>query len=385
MVKILACGPHPLRKPCPEPWRDVPKMHQLDSPGFLKVRDCRITSENLSPALCPTVRMKRRRTQSPDQRNTCPRQELPSWYYRLVALTIKEDREVDPEDFDEDLSDLDEAHETSDRGSDCECDGEDSECECPLHSDAEDALSERSYNGSDAHFYYELRDEREERKRELRDIKERERAEKQDQRELERNREAEVQAACELLRQTESRGSRLPLDPIAGKTFHLFSVNHVDHCYDPFLYPTKYVGFYTLDEEYPRSEDTIRSDGHAMTYGHLYLNADRGCDFAPFCPPTQASETSHLLKSSNGDHELSFQFISNDYLTMTISRKLIWPENVQGAPALEMFKFAGIRFDLERARRDKIKKEQRGRRSPSPRETWFEMNHPMGSWNMGGW
>ncbi|QSS55800.1 hypothetical protein I7I53_03782 [Histoplasma capsulatum var. duboisii H88] len=33
-----------------------------------------------------------------------PRQELPAWYRRLHALTTKEDRDVTPEDFDEDLS-----------------------------------------------------------------------------------------------------------------------------------------------------------------------------------------------------------------------------------------------------------------------------------------
>ncbi|KJZ68826.1 hypothetical protein HIM_11786 [Hirsutella minnesotensis 3608] len=328
--------------------------------------------------------MKRQQTQSPDQRRACPRRELPAWYYRLVVLTIKEDREVYPEDFDEDLSDLDEAHENSDRGSntinvDYECDGEDSECECPLHPDAADTLSERSYNGSDADFYYELRDEREERKRELRDMKERERTERQCRRELESNREGEVQAAYEFLRQTEFRGCRLRLDPIAGKTFYLFSADHVDHCYNPEfpeLYPTKYVEFYTVHEEHPRFKNTESSDNHAEIQGHLYLNADCGCDFAPFCPPTHTSEASYLLKSLDGDHELLFQFISNDYLIMTASRKLVCPENAQAAPALETLKFAGIRSDLERDRR-RQEKEHRLRRSPSPRETWFEMNHPM--------
>lgn len=33
-----------------------------------------------------------------------PRQKLPAWYRRLHALTFKEDRDVTPEDFDEDLS-----------------------------------------------------------------------------------------------------------------------------------------------------------------------------------------------------------------------------------------------------------------------------------------
>lgn len=38
--------------------------------------------------------------------------ELPAWFKRLVRITIKEDRDIEPHDFDEDISELDE---TSDR------------------------------------------------------------------------------------------------------------------------------------------------------------------------------------------------------------------------------------------------------------------------------
>jgi hypothetical protein len=34
------------------------------------------------------------------------RTELPAWYHRLVLLSYREDREIDPEDFDEDISEL---------------------------------------------------------------------------------------------------------------------------------------------------------------------------------------------------------------------------------------------------------------------------------------
>lgn len=55
-----------------------------------------------------------------------PGQKLPAWYYRLVALTIKEDREVEPDDFDEDISDIDRTPDPSEV--DCDCDP-DEDCE----------------------------------------------------------------------------------------------------------------------------------------------------------------------------------------------------------------------------------------------------------------
>ncbi len=73
------------------------------------------------------------------------------------TLTIDEDREVYPEDFDADLSDIDKVNESSERDSDaidanCQCGLEGPECECQLYSAAVDTSSERSYDGSDADF-----------------------------------------------------------------------------------------------------------------------------------------------------------------------------------------------------------------------------------------
>ncbi|PWI64529.1 hypothetical protein PCL_09578 [Purpureocillium lilacinum] len=301
-----------------------------------------------------------------------PGSELPPWYNRLTALTIDEDREVSPEDFDADLSDIDEVDENSERDSDaidanCECGLEGPECECRLYPAAADTSSAWSYDGSDAEFYYELRDDREERKRELRDMTERGRTERQRQRELESSREEIVQAAYELLRQTEHKGCRPRLDPIAGKTFYLFSADHADRCYNPTypeLYPTKYVEFYNLHDEQPPSEDGKPPDDHTKVQGHVYFNASCGCDFDTFCPPTQASQASYPVMSSDEKHELLFQFISNDFLTMTASRKLVCPEDTQAALAPELFRFVGIRSDLERDRR-RQQEQQRLRRPPS--------------------
>ena len=78
--------------------------------------------------------MERQQLKSPYQGNNCPRQELPAWYYRLLALTVQEDREVYPADFDEDLSVFEESRDDSEMdpmGTECECDSEDSGCGCP--------------------------------------------------------------------------------------------------------------------------------------------------------------------------------------------------------------------------------------------------------------
>ena len=86
------------------------------------------------------------------ERDHRPNNKFPAWYYRVATpAVISGEREIYPEDFDKDLSELEEKEvETSE--SDC---------------DSEDEGSEKSFEGSDAEHYYELKDERQERKREL--------------------------------------------------------------------------------------------------------------------------------------------------------------------------------------------------------------------------
>ncbi|KAH7137595.1 hypothetical protein EDB81DRAFT_799641 [Dactylonectria macrodidyma] len=321
---------------------------------------------------------------------SAPKRSLPPWYYRLVALTIKEDREVEPYDFDEDLSDLEEPNENAEKDNDsmhgsCECDNEDSDCDCEsLGHDTDDSLTQRSYDGSDADYYYELKYDREERKRERRDIRNSERKAKEAQRDFEGQKENEVQEAYEHLQQAFRQGDVPPiLDLHAGKLFHLYSVDHMDHCYNPDLYPSKYVEFYTLDDSgAPADDEHPPGDEATQIHGHVYFNVDCGCDFAPFPPPKHACLEEHLLKSFHGEFELEFRFISNDYIIMTVPRELVFIDSSPIPSAPEIFKFMGIRYDREK---EKQRRDTKRKRSPSPRESWFEMNHPMGSWNLGGW
>ncbi|PGH00531.1 hypothetical protein GX51_05746 [Blastomyces parvus] len=63
-----------------------------------------------------------------------PRRELPAWYYRLLDLTIKKDRDVTSEDFDEDISSISDLSIDSDEDSeaDSEADSEYDKSETPL-------------------------------------------------------------------------------------------------------------------------------------------------------------------------------------------------------------------------------------------------------------
>ena len=113
---------------------------------------------------------------------------LPSWYYRVHNITFEEDREARPCDFDEDLSEIEEDKdqesdpaEQPKEEEDCACSSDDPECDCQSEDNDMSDGSERSYDGFDA--YYELKGEREERKRG--NLQEKLRLRKEKKRELE--------------------------------------------------------------------------------------------------------------------------------------------------------------------------------------------------------
>jgi hypothetical protein len=287
-----------------------------------------------------------------------PRRKLPAWYYRVLAVKIKEDREIYPEDFDEDLSDL-------------EDDSEEGQEEDDDDDDDDDEMSDRSYNGSDADCYYELKEEREERKRELQEIREDEQEAKEEQQRFERNKENEVQSACEALK-SGKESKTAPLESFASKNFRLYSADYVKHCYDPDLYRFKYVEFYRLDKD-----GQLLSEREAgQINGHIYFNSGNVCSLRPFSPPKHASLDNCRLQDFDGTYDLTIQFLSNDYLKLKVGRELVLKYMPQPPHAPEFFEFVGISSDREK---EKEKADRFAR--PSPGETWFEMNHPMGWWN----
>lgn len=67
---------------------------------------------------------------------------------------------------------------------------------------------------------------------------------------------------------------------------------------------------------------------------------------------------------------------------MIPNQELLLKEPTESAP--ENFEFVGNLESQERKKMEEERQKKR-KRSPSPRETFFEMNHPMGYWNMGRW
>jgi hypothetical protein len=292
-----------------------------------------------------------------------PRQKLPAWYYRVLAVSIKEDREIYPKDFDEDLSDLeDDSEEEQEEEEDDDNDNDD------------DKMSDRSYNRSDADCYYELKEEREERKRELQKIREYEQKAKEKQQRFERNKEKEVQSACEAFK-SGKESKTAPLKSIASKTFRLHSTDHVKHCYNSDVY--KYIEFYCLDED----GQLLLEQGAGQINRHIYFNLDNFCNLRPFSPPKHASLDNCRLQDFDAKYDLTIQFLSNDYLKLKVGRELVLKNMPQPPHAPEFFEFVGISSDREKEK----EKAERERREgidrfapPLPRESWFEMNHPMG-------
>ncbi|EEP78446.1 predicted protein [Uncinocarpus reesii 1704] len=303
-----------------------------------------------------------------------PRRRLPAWYYRLVALTIREARDVSAQDFDEDLSSLSSAPSHSsvsglsrfsiDSESDDEEDGE-------IYQD--DTVSSRSYNGEDADYYYELKAERKARKRELKAIREYDQQSKDSERAFDQGKEKEVQEMYDSLQNAEKQ-SKTPLGSIVGR-FYLHSSNHVDYCPGSDRFPSKYVEFYHLDKDGAPSRH-----GRQME-GYISINPATDCYFGPFSPPKHTGLEEFQLTSNCRKHNLVFQFLSHDYIKLKVPCEVAFKRGETPTDAPEVFEFAGIRHDFEKA-----KEERKRKRSPSPRETYFEMNHPQGWWNQNrGW
>ncbi|EQL29708.1 hypothetical protein BDFG_07700 [Blastomyces dermatitidis ATCC 26199] len=201
----------------------------------------------------------------------------------------------------------------------------------------------------------QLKAERKERKLELQETRDRNREAKDSQRTFDRDKESEVQEMYDSLKN--AKPSEIALEQIVGKNFRLYSVDHVDYCYSSDMYPSKYVEFYHLDKNDP-SGQLLPARQETQMHGHY------------------AGLEEFRLESTRGKCGLVFQFISNDYVKLKVPREVVFANRDLPAEAPEVFEFAGIRYD-----REKGKAERKRKRSPSPRETWFEMNHLMGWWN----
>lgn len=237
---------------------------------------------------------------------------LPAWYHRL-APHFKSGGVVLPWTFDEDISDLDES-------------GQD------------DASA---YNGPDATSFHRLKEMREQRKQELQrriDFVEKQK-ERNRQDELEKVRE--VQIAYETLESSMSAKSNMPVLGSLDTTFELYSIDYFNHLYDPTPFGSrkKYLRFQHAEEHAQGPANYVALDGI------LWLNPDVETKLAPFYPPKQSSLQHYRLDSVDGRFSLILQFIDNNYLTLRVSRHLVFMNRPEEATGPETFVFGGIRND----------------------------------------
>ncbi|KAI9905090.1 hypothetical protein N3K66_001619 [Trichothecium roseum] len=145
-----------------------------------------------------------------------------------------------------------------------------------------------SYDGSDADYYYELKEEaREERKQEPLGLKEQDEKAKQVARGIELEMEDKVREVRERLEKqmATGKGDEPPSVGNPGQSIHfqLFSVEHVDYFYNDF-YASKYVELYSQavfdgDQEYDEEAKPGENDELG---GHVYFKSSAGCDLTSF-------------------------------------------------------------------------------------------------------
>ncbi|KAH8665398.1 hypothetical protein BGZ61DRAFT_593110 [Ilyonectria robusta] len=314
--------------------------------------------ESRDPLRARTSRIKKHTGQQKQKRN------YPAWYIRLLRLTITGDRDVEEYDFDEDISELEEDPDDGPAEERfCDCDGEeDPECVCQI----EDRESERSHDDSGA--------EKKKEKAELR--------------EYDRTKQDEVRAAYQSLKDKRLVPQQNPVESLATGWFDLFSTDLIDFCYITAASTKR-----RFDIGYPIQEDgKIASerpkDWDGIIYCSIYIQDDELCEFE-FPAPKYASLEPITLRSHYGGHKVSVIFIGNGYMKITLSRKSVFMASHRPVSpgAQEFFEFFGIIRDEEKARAEGLAAEEKRAREqpPSPRETFFEMYHPMGSWNQSRW
>ncbi|KAJ3530114.1 hypothetical protein NM208_g9471 [Fusarium decemcellulare] len=247
---------------------------------------------------------------------------LPQWYHRLVALGKR--RPIKSYDFDEDLSDLEEVL--------------DDDGDSNFEDVDDDNLSEMSYNGSDADEYYELKDRREDRKREIWEFAQEDRESKARTIEDERQIGVEGQKTKERLQHALQQGQQPPEISIVNKKWNLYSAEYVEYCWDlaKGLFRQPYVSFTTLDlgrYDNPGPDDDVSC--------HVWLE-EESCYFPNFSPPRRASLEPMVLR---GRFDIELQFISNKYIIIKIPREFVFLNFGPPPPsAPAIFMFTGKRF-----------------------------------------
>lgn len=274
------------------------------------------------------------------------RKELPAWYRRVWRLSLNDN--LNPEDFDLDLSELEEKPSTG-------------ELDERMEEDEEDYHS--SYTGTEAEDYSWFKDMREDRKRQLlRQIQEHVPVVEDHIAHWD-----EVQAEYESLRGAFYRlKETAPLCFIPATRFLLYSPGMLEtQAWFALVAPP-------CAEFYVRNED--QNSPEQLVSGHIYLGPEICHHLDRFDPPQRATPatTSVGIRYEPSGSKADIKFISQDHIKIKITRDLAFPGDPP-ASAPGHIELVGINAKIIEAR------EAARPRSPSPRESFFEMNH------VGGW
>ena len=184
----------------------------------------------------------------------------PSWEY------LGDDLPLEPEDYDQDLSECNSVSCDSDNG--CEYDSMD---ECTTHGDdyKSDTSSGSYASGIDAD-YYDMKEQRKERKRHFRELQKAQQRPKKRKAKPEFGPAEEDDAVNEIkdaIAKAQRKKKLEPLDLLGGKDFELYSLDHIKHCPDDSAL-TRYIDFYA-DESFDYNAPLKERPNHCKhPYGY---------------------------------------------------------------------------------------------------------------------
>lgn len=278
---------------------------------------------------------------------------LPAWYHRILEYP---DHTVTPEDFDEDLSDLSSEFEEESEG-DAESDqGSEGDSE-PADDDSKNWLTgypsdnegseTQSRAGSEYDYYYELKEQREERKwQRKQEVQNGQTTMREDTEKVEKEMERDVRQVLHKVKH--QRGARKKLF-LRGRVFNLGSLDHFQHAYLGHTpsFMSKYVEFYHYPEVRSGDEpDSYRPppDQEPGLVGHVHMHSNTASAFRGPAPPPRCGLGEFKVGSGHGEHRLVFQFLDNHHLIMKMPRELVFACHPRKMPASapKTFVFYGI-------------------------------------------
>ncbi|KAJ5364981.1 HAT dimerization [Penicillium cataractarum] len=222
---------------------------------------------------------------------------------------------------------------------------EDSDKESDNDEDEEedDSASERSHADSLADVYYEFKELREERKRELA-------RERQDILDI-------IQSESEIenkVNQAYRSSMDAPKEDNLTSMPSLHATRYIIHCRDQYRYfynglGPGYVEFYHLSLEDDFGSNPRPDFDPKRMYGHIYINASNGVQFEPFDPPQEFSGSVFIISPlPSGPHDVRIKFFSKDYIKMSLPKELAFENKEPPADAPDVFEYVGVRRDWEK-------------------------------------